>query len=265
MFFYLAAREAYGGALAAAVTAACYALNPNLLYLGSIPMTEVVFLAALRSCCSPFCAFAGHRTGPLSFSPRFASIVASLTRYDGWFLTSFFTVGFFGCARRYRYRVAALFLVLASLAPLYWFAHNYWETSDFLSFYRGPYSAKAIYQRALEPVSRDTAATINWHSRPATTGLLGSFVRDGRLVALGIVGAFFAFRSRRFLPVVFLSLTPLFYIWSMYSSGTPIFLPFLHSQGYYNTRYGIAVLPLAAFAAGAMVLAIPNRWKTPLC
>ena len=261
VFFYLAAREAYGGALAAAVTAACYALNPNLLYLGSIPMTEVVFLAALSVMLFALLRFRRTQNRSLVVLAAFASIAASLTRYDGWFLIPFFTAGFFGCARGSRYRVATLFLVLASVAPLYWFAHNYWETSDFLSFYHGPYSAKAIYQRALDAGKPRYRGD---HQLAFAAGYYGAagFVCSGwALVALGIVGAFFAVRSRRFLPVVFLSLTPVFYIWSMYSSGTPIFLPFLHSQGYYNTRYGIAVVPLAAFAAGAMVLSIPNRWK----
>ena len=47
IFFYLAAREAYGAILPAAVTVACFALNPNVLYLSSIPMTETVFFAVL--------------------------------------------------------------------------------------------------------------------------------------------------------------------------------------------------------------------------
>ena len=38
---------------------------------------------------------------------------------------------------------------VASLGPLYWLAHNWWYWGDCLEFYRGPYSAKAIYQRAL--------------------------------------------------------------------------------------------------------------------
>ena len=45
--FYLAAREAYGQFAAAVVAVACFALNPNVLYLATIPMTEIVFMAAL--------------------------------------------------------------------------------------------------------------------------------------------------------------------------------------------------------------------------
>ena len=261
VFFYLAAREAYGSMLAAGITVACYTLNPNVLYLGSIPMTEVVFFAAFSTMLFALLRFRRTENQWLVVLAAFASIAASLTRYDGWFLIPFFTAGFFLCARDRRCQTATLFLALASLAPLYWFAHNYWETSDFLSFYRGPYSAKAIYRRALDAGLPRYRGDHEWGYAAGYYGAAGFVCAGWSLVTLGIIGLFFAVRKRRFLPVAFLGLTPAFYIWSMYSSGTPIFLPFLHSQGYYNTRYGIAVLPLAAFAAGAIELAIPSRWQ----
>jgi hypothetical protein len=50
----------------------------------------------------------------------------------------------------------------------------------------------------------------------------------------------------------------MFYVWSIHSSGaTPIHVPLLWPFTYYNTRYGIAVVPLAAFAAGTIVFALP--------
>jgi hypothetical protein len=55
------------------------------------------------------------------------------------------------------------------------------------------------------------------------------------------------------------ALPVIFYLWSMHSSGTPIFIPTLWPFSWYNTRYAIAVLPLAAFAAGAIVSILPRR------
>jgi len=60
---------------------------------------------------------------------------------------------------------------------------------------------------------------------------------------------------------VLLALPPLFYLISMHSSGTPIFMPALWPYSWYNTRYGLAALPLAAFAAGGLVTIAPNRLK----
>jgi len=60
-----------------------------------------------------------------------------------------------------------------------------------------------------------------------------------------------------------LALPGVFYIWSLHSSGTPIFLPNLPPHGYYNTRYGLAVLPLVAFCGAAIVgLFAQNRSVT---
>ena len=64
--------------------------------------------------------------------------------------------------------------------------------------------------------------------------------------------------------MAFLSLTPLFYVWSVHSSWTPIHLPWLWPHGYYNSRYGLAVVVLLAFAAGGLAIANPRSWLVPL-
>jgi hypothetical protein len=65
--------------------------------------------------------------------------------------------------------------------------------------------------------------------------------------------------------VLLLALPGIFYIWSMHSSGgTPIFVPDLPPHSYYNTRYGTAVLPLLAFVAAALVMAVPDKLRMPM-
>jgi hypothetical protein len=254
-FFYLAAREAYDGYLPAGIVVACLALNPNLLYLGSIPMTEVVFLAAFSVMLFSLLRFRRTQSQSQIILGALASMAASLTRYDGWFLIPFFTVGFFVCARRGRFQSAVLFGTLASLAPLYWLTHNRWETGDPLGFYRGPYSAKAINGNALYPGFHD------WRLAALYYTTAGRLCAGLPLLVCGAVGVVCAMWTRRFWPLLLLLLTPCFYIWSIESSGTPIHVPTLKPFSYYNTRYGIAMLPLAAFAVGAIVLAMPNRWR----
>jgi hypothetical protein len=83
------------------------------------------------------------------------------------------------------------------------------------------------------------------------------------LVGLGAAGALVALARRRIWPLILLLLPAVFYVLSMYSSGTPIFVPHLWPFSYYNTRYGLASLPLAAFAAGALVTLAPRRWSVP--
>jgi hypothetical protein len=76
------------------------------------------------------------------------------------------------------------------------------------------------------------------------------------LAALGIVAAS---RRKAFWPLFLLMLPPLFYIWSMYNGGSPIFVPVLWPFSYYNTRYGLTALPLIAVCAGAVTLWLPSR------
>ena len=62
-------------------------------------------------------------------------------------------------------------------------------------------------------------------------------------------------------PLILLALPPLFYIVSMHSGGTPIYIPDLWPHSWYNTRYALAALPLVAFTGGALVASLPRHWR----
>src|SRR5437016_12569882 len=72
------------------------------------------------------------------------------------------------------------------------------------------------------------------------------------IAAAGVLAALW---RRAFWPLLLLALPGAFYIWSVHSSGTPIFLPNLWPHGYYNSRYGLVLLPLGAFCGAAIVAA----------
>ena len=256
LFFYLAAREAYANALAAAVAVACFALNPNTLYLASISMTEAVFLAGLAALVFALLRFRRTQETGMFALGLAASWWMSLTRYDGWFLIPFAGAGFALFAKRHRWGILIAFGALASLAPLYWMASNYWETSDALDFYRGPYSAAAIQGGKPYEGYHDWKLAFEYYLTAAW------WCTGWTLMITGVIGAACAIWKRCATVLVFLVLTPLFYVWSMHSSGgTPIHVPNLPPFSYYNTRYGIAVLPLCAVAAGAITIALPVRWR----
>lgn len=251
VFFFLAAREAYGRSVAAAVVVACFALNPNVLYLASIPMTEIVFLAELSLLLFTLLRFRNTNNRFWIALGVIASWLMSLTRYDGWFLIPFSALWFAGNARR-KLLTFVVFGALASLAPVYWMAHNWWETSNPLDFYNGPYSAAAIQGARTYPGYHDWKTALQYYS------IACRLCAGPALVALGALGLLCSAANRALAPVLFLLLTPVFYVWSVHSSKLPIEVPqFWHS--YYNIRYGIAIVPLAAFAAGALMLALSRR------
>ena len=254
--FWLAARDTYRSRNAAWVVIACLALNPNLLYLGTIPMTEVVFLAGLAVLLLALVRFEITQKRFYLGLGVLASWWMSLTRYDGWFLIPFAALWFAWSAKCPRWRTFILFGFLASFAPTYWVAHNWWETSNPLDFYNGPYSAIAIQGDKPYPGYHNWALAAVYYAKA------GQLCSGWTLLFTGVAGFIFALIKGVYRPIFFLLLTPLFYIWSIHSSKNPIFIPQLPPHGYYNSRYGIAVVAFAAFASGAILMALPARWKT---
>jgi Dolichyl-phosphate-mannose-protein mannosyltransferase len=253
---YLTARRVYGSSAAAAVVVACFALNPNVLYLASIPMTEIVFLAGLAVLLLALFRFRETQE-TISFCLGVLAILAmSLTRYDGWFLIPFASLGFARFAKNRRWLTLFVFGTIASFAPLYWIAHNWWETGHALDFYNGPYSPVAIQGSKAYPGYHDWKLAILYYSAAA------ELCAGWPLLLLGCVGLGCAAAKKVITPMLFLLLTPIFYVWSIHSSGaTPIHVPQLWPFTYYNTRYGIAAVPLAAFSAGAIVLVLPRAFR----
>ncbi len=261
LFLYLTARRVYEGIAPAAAATALFALNPNLLYLQSTAMTETVLYACLAALLYASVAFGENPSWWKAAAAGVAPTAATLTRYEAWLLIPFGTLYFLLVAKKRRLAMAVLYGTLASAGPLYWLAHNWYGYSNALEFYNGPYSAKAIYARALaQGMSRypgDGDWGIAWlYYREAARLCIGT-----PLVWLAAAGAVVAILRRKIWPLALLALPAAFYLPSMYSSGTPIFVPHMWPNSYYNTRYGMAALPLAAMAVAALITLAPRRWR----
>ncbi len=153
--------------------------------------------------------------------------------------------------------VAAVFSILAVCGPLAWFGYNAWYTGDFLAFYRGPDSAAAIQGAASYP--GDHNWPVAWQQfRMAAQMCLGQ-----PLLWIGLIGAMGALvREDDLALIVLLALTPAFYVWSVHSARylpISLFRAWTPISYRYNTRYGLSMLPLAAFATAALVAWTPPR------
>ena len=251
-FLFLAARRIFDCGWAALAATALWALNPNVLYLQSIPMTESVFSACLMALAYFSVRFAETQGWGAVAGAGLAACAATLTRYEGWFLLPFAALYFAIAARRHRLGVALLFAFLAGLGPLFWLGHNWWLTTDPLAFYRGPYSARAIQGNAPYPGKGDWLQAFLYYRTSA------QLCAGPCLSVMALAGALAALFRRAFWPLLLLALPGAFIVWSMHSSGTPIFLPVLPPFSYYNSRYGMAVLPLLALSAAALVSVVPR-------
>jgi len=260
-FLFAAMRRATESAAVALASLGLFALNPNLLYLQATPMTEPVFLAAFMALLYFTVRFGSTQSLRDVIGAAVASLAASLTRYEGWFLIPFVTLYFLLAARRRRVAVGLLFGAVGVLAPLLWLGHNWWLYANPLEFFNGPFSAKSIYQRQLDQHMTPYPGDHNWTSALHYFGAAGVLSIGWGATSAAIAGLFVAVLARKpvFWPLLLGLLPPLFYVWSMHSGGTPIFVPSLWPNTYYNTRYGLAILPLAAIAGGSLALLGSSR------
>jgi hypothetical protein len=252
-FLFAAVRRIFQSTPAAITATALCALNPNLLYIQSTPMTEGMFFGCLAALLYFTVRFRETQAWWAVAGAGAALCLGTLTRYDGWFLIPFAGIYFLATARERRFAVALVFCLLAGLGPLFWLAHNWALSGDPLAFYRGPYSALAIQGAA------DYPGKGYWPRAFQFFGFAAWFCAGPCLAILGTLGVAAALAKRAFWPVVLLLLPPAFYLFSMHSGNTPIFVPVLYSGAYYNVRYGLSILPLLAVAAAAIVAAFP-RW-----
>jgi Dolichyl-phosphate-mannose-protein mannosyltransferase len=257
-FLFAAARRIYGSLGAALAVALLFALNPNILYLQATPMTELLFLASIAAMLLATLRFRDTQSLGALLIAAAASNAASLTRYEGWFLIPFVWVYLLFVAKHRGH--AMLFGILAALGPLAWLAHNRVYYSNALEFYNGPYSAGAIYQRQLAQGMAPYPGDHQWLTAAHYYFTAARLVAGIPLMLAGAAGAVWMLVRRAWWPLLLLSLPAAFYVWSMHSSSTPIFVPTLPPFSWYNTRYAIAVVPLAAFAAGAVVKLLPSRF-----
>jgi hypothetical protein len=214
-----------------------------------------------------------------------------LTRYDGWFAASAIAVvlgflvvhGMMDVKRGDIWIVGssgwkfvfARFLLLIAIVPIFWFTYNYRLYGNPLEFATGPYSARGIAEHTTRPGEPPYPGK----DHPATAALY--FVKSGALNLAGhrlegeygrwwrrtwqqdgwwflLAAGAVATISLRVWPLVLLWIPLPFYALSIAYGGVPIFIPSWWPFSYYNVRYGLQLLPLAAACIAAVV--VRARW-----
>ncbi|HEY0758928.1 MAG TPA: glycosyltransferase family 39 protein [Acidisarcina sp.] len=261
----------------AAVALAFYSLNPGLLYMQTTAMTEPLFLAemiwaALLLAVHARALAAGEqrRAGRALLWAGLVLVGAVYTRYDGWIYGCF--AWLIAAANLWRHRgwfrqrvggAFVLFTVILAVAPAIWIAYNACQFGDPLDFMRGPYSARAIETRTAVPGSGHYPG---WHSMPvaslyflkAAEGGAAPVVLGNVLLWLSVAGTVYAayrWREAAMAAALLLWIPLPFYAYSVAYGSVPIHIPLWWPHSWYNTRYGMEMLPAFALAA-AMLTAL---------
>jgi hypothetical protein len=240
---------------------AFYAFNPNLLYLATTAMNEALFLAIFiwTILLTVECVAGIQASRPTVVARRLLLLglfilAAVFTRYDGWILGAAVWCVLTMTLARHRdvWRGVAPFFVvftlLAAAGPISWLAFNEHFFHDPLDFLRGPYSAAAIDRKTSLP---GAAHYHGWHN-PAWALLL--YIRTAQIdvavwetgflvMASALAGLVLAIRRKLALPALLLWLPLPFYVYSISYGSVPIFIPPLWPHSYYNSRYGMEMLP----------------------
>jgi hypothetical protein len=253
--FFLAMRRMFSSTAAALAGALAWALNPNLLYLQATPMTEPYSLASLALATYFLAVFKDKQSAWAAAGAGFALTLGALTRYESWFLIPVAALAVLLMGGSGRWWKAIVFSIFASIGPLFWLAHNQYFYSDLLEFYRGPYSAMAINKGVKYPGYHDWPTAFRYY-RAAVEGCLGA-----PLAWMGAAGLAAALWKRQWAAALLLGLVPVFYVTSLYSSGTPIHVPGLWPNSWYNTRYGLGALPVAALGVSALAAIMHDRLR----
>lgn len=246
---------------------AFYAVNPNLLYLATTAMTEPLFLALLiwTTLLTVECVAAIHagKSAPVARKLLLIGVLilaAVFTRYDGWVLGAvvwcMLTWQLSRSQELWR-KVGGSFVVFTLLAvagPLSWLAYNQHFFHDALDFMRGPYSAAAIEKKTTPPGSS------HYHGWHDPIWALVLYTRTAQLdvaaweigfvaMAAAVAGMVLAIRRRFVLSAILLWMPLPFYIYSIAYGSVPIFIPPLWPHSFYNSRYGMEMLPALALYA----------------
>ncbi len=244
-----------------------YALNPNLLYLATTAMTEALFLAILiwGALLTMECVAAlGQGRAPVAGRKLILLGLlisgAVFTRYDGWVMGAAIWVIISWKIYRHRElwsKVASYyfaFTILAAAGPIGWLCYNQHFFHDPLDFMRGPYSAAAIEKRTTPagsghyPGWHDPWRAFVLYTRTAQLDA-AAFEAGFVLMALAIGGVVLTLRTKMEWPMLLLWMPLPFYVYSIAYGSVPIFIPPFWPHSYYNSRYGMEMLPALAVSA----------------
>lgn len=278
---YLILRELGAGLLGRVIGVVVFAANLNTLYLQSTAMTELLLLATMTIGAYEFLLWYKTYDNTRLIKASFWIMLASLVRYDGWFLMLWaagliciriffeeeFETNKFKQPIKYYLRKLktkfneiegklVLFLTLASFGIFLWVLWNLVIFKDPLYFILGPFSAKAQQDQLEKAGVLQTKHNIllslkfYWY---ATVYNSNSYA-----LLLGIGGLIISFFDKKLKTVVKIGILVLlspfiFNVIALFFGHSVLFIAGLSGTSWFNIRYGIMMLPSIAVFAGFFI------------
>lgn len=262
VYLFLSARRLTKNSRASFVGTLLFILNPNVLYLQSTALSEIVLIATLTASSYYFLAWVqDEKLNDLLLS-ALATFLATLSRYDGWalFLAMIAMIILIGILKRLPWKHieanVIIFGTMGGLGIALWFLWCRLIFGDPLFFQRGPFSSQAQQRSLIDAhvlfTYHDLWQSIRYYTIDSTLNVgLVLFVLG--IIAIGVFVVQRRISTEMFAGLIFL--VPFaFYVVSLYLGQAALYVPGavppdLEHQ-IYNARYGVQmVVPIALFLA----------------
>ena len=255
------------------LSTAIFCLNPNMLYMQSIPMTESLYILTFISSLYFLTKWIVDRRHKDLLLSALSLFFASLTRYEGWSLIPLYAAVIIIASLKsgYGYRktegLTLAFLSLASFGVILWIIWCFVIFGDPLYFIFGEYSAHQcqvrLHEAGLLPTKGNLLLCISQY-------LFASARNSGEMLYLIFIASLVVFILKRKLtinssPVYLLLFPAIFHITSLYLGHTALIVPQMtgiNTKEIFNARYGLLMLPAVAIFIGAVVKG--GRWRAIL-
>jgi len=238
-----------------------FVANLNILYLQSTAMTELLLIFTMTA--GTYELVMWHKDEKILslIKAAFWIMMASLVRYDGWFLLLFAAILIiFHTFKTKGYKVTEgtfiFFATLAVFGVFLWFLWNQLIFKDALYFAFGPYSARA---QQLQLEQAGVLATKGNLLLSAKVYLYALIYNTGAFTAvLGALGMVVFWLNKKMSSSIRIASTALlapflFNIIALYLGHSVLFIQGISGDTWFNVRYGIMMLPSIAIFVGYLV------------
>ena len=275
IYLYLSARRLTGNCPISFVGALAFLLNPNVLYLQTTPLSELVCVAAFTIAGYYFLSWVQEdKTHQLVLAAA-STLLATLARYDGWpiFLALLTLIIAIGWLKGHRWRQiqgnVILFGILGGIGIALWFAWCGIILGDPLYFQRGQFSSQsqqiAFLQKGYLYGYHNLWQSVRLYFTVSMKTIGYLLFALAAFAALAVIVYVFyhllTFRKNKnharmeSMLVALTFLIPFaFYVVSLYSGQAIIWVPGAVPANapnqFFNVRYGVeTVAPIALFLA----------------
>lgn len=259
---------------AALIASIVFITNPNILYLQSTPMTEVVLIMFFVLSSYYFIRYILNDAEIFSLIiAAFFTFCASLSRYDGWFLAIFqaLAIILIYIKKKNRWREMEgkllLFATLAFFGIALWMLWDKLILGNAFYFTNSQFSAKTQQQNWLTrgelPGYHNILIACAYYFVTSMSNA-GIFILLASFIGL-VMYAKNKIERHRLIIIMVLIVPFIFNVTTLFLGQSVIFIPHLTPVGFewrlFNVRYGVMAIPFVAFFFGYLFHKIPHKGK----